>query len=473
MRPRAQITAALAALVATGIAAGPAEAGGTLTPVPGHLVATVQQLAGPAFAGSGLAWATPAPGGGYTVTVMNAGGVRKQHVFAAGNSGDEIREALSASADQVAFAVSVSRCADESACKYMQYEQVESSVYAGPIGEPLALRGCAGPVEIEQSVDVEGTVLAAFDSCSGGAKVRDLAAPSDVPWRVYPSAGQVRIAGHYVATSLHVGGYDADHTTVAVYDLRSGDQVYRLDPPTGPVGVDIQDDGTLVLERPVQGSGGGPSRYELYSATPAQPTPHPVASIDNAGKVRLVSGRIAVRDGDTFRVFDLAGNQLAATPASDAIGDFDFDGSRLAFGLQPCEVAAIATWDLDGQAPALPPGRCPRARLTRHTAVADLSRRTIRLEVRCPAQPALGCSGDWYARFPNEGAYTYEVALAPGEGRTLKFRLFKRTACRLARNASERATVHLGPDGTRRPAAAGRYQRVRVRVTGKPRGCRP
>jgi hypothetical protein len=456
---------------ACGVVAAPATAGGTLTPVDGHRIAYSQGLTGPAFAGSGLAWATPArpSRGGFTVTVASGGRLTERHVPV---SSGLVSTALAASAEEVAFAVSVSSCADESACKYMQYEQIESSVFAAPLGERLEFRQCSSPPEIQPAVDLEGTLLAAVDGCAGGASVRDLAAGSDEPWRVYPSAGRARIAGHFLAVNLHSGGYDDAHTTIAVYDLRSGEQAYKLDPPAGSLAFDVQRDGAIAFERAVAGPG-GTLAHELDMASIAQPVARRVAALDAAGDVRIASGRVAVLDGGMFRVFDLDGAPVAATSALDAVGSFDFDGDRMAFGVQPCEVAAIATWDLEGDAPALLAGRCPWARLASRVGVADLRRRTLRVEVRCPATPALGCSGGWHARFGEDGLYSSRwVALDPGEATTLRVRLSKRRVCALARSHGGRATVYLAPVYTRRPAAAGHDQPLTVRVAGKPRGCK-
>ena len=468
--------ALLIALGACGLTAGPAAAVGTLTPVDAHLVAGLHHLAGPSFAGEGVAWATPRwPRFGYKVSVAAGGEVRSRNVFALGGNPDapeQINEALAASPDEVAFLVNVTRCARPD-CRYAIYVPVQSALFAGPLGRPLDFRQCGGADESEQSADLEGTTLAYFNGCTGAATVRDIAADPDVPWREYPSAGRVRIAGHYLAVNLYPGDGDFDEASkaIAVYDLRSGDQLYKLDQVPRVRAFDIQDDGTVAFERMIDAAD-GPRTYELDWASIEEPAPHPVAPVGLPGEVRITGGHIAVRDGDLFRVLDLGGTELAATPAHDAIGSFDFDGHRLAFGLQPCEVTAIATWDLKGTAPGFPAGRCPRARLIGRVGVADLGRRRARVHVRCPAMPALGCSGDWFAQFPDSGHYVHFVALAPGERATLRLPLLRPNVCRLARHDGGKVTIYLGADSTRRRAVKLHGELIVLKTVGRARGCR-
>lgn len=172
-----------------------------------------------------------------------------------------------------------------------------------------------------------------------------------------------------------------------------------------------------------------------------------------------------------LRVYDLAGHELASTPAVETSGDIDFDGSAVVFATQPYALAAVTTWDLAGPPPALPAGRCPGATLVRRRALADLKRRLLIVRVHCPATPALGCGGGWEARVRGRGAAIW-TALRPDETATLHIPLDGTTACMLARHPVASGTIFLGAEYTLRPEAHARAAAFRLRITGGAGACR-
>src|SRR4051812_21118743 len=115
--------------------AGPAAAGGTLTPLDAELVAGAQHPSRPPFAGTGVAWATQSDfKGGYDVSVLRDGDLVTKHLdtFA---SGIETDESFAASADAAALAVKVTGC-DGPDCR-SGTRVASSTVFAGPLGQPL------------------------------------------------------------------------------------------------------------------------------------------------------------------------------------------------------------------------------------------------------------------------------------------------------------------------------------------------
>jgi hypothetical protein len=467
---------ALAALCCS-LHAAAAQAGGTLTRVGTHMVAGIDHVAGPAFAGSGFAWATPAEkNDGYVVGLLRDGTYSSQHLKAGGsdaNAGVE-RTAigLAASADTYAFGVDVQSCHDESGCKYQFYDQVESKLFAGPLGQAPTFTACGGGgYEPHESIDLDGQTVAYLDGCARRAAVRDLSGDPDAASQLYPVRDQVRLAGSYLAVSTGDEVTEQYPESVVVYNWRTGETLYEVKPPGGVASFDLRDDGTLAFTRAAEG---GPSA--LLWASPQEPAEHKIATVDAPlGDVRIAGSRVAVRDARLFRVFELDGREVASTSAGDAVGTtFDFDGGRLVFAAEPCEALWMETWDLARGAPSLPAGRCPHARPASGRAVVHLDTRRVHVAVTCPASPALGCSGSWGAQvLPLTTSYYSEnVALAPGETRTLRFALLRSEACAYARGRVRRTILRLAPGFTRRrPARGGPGRLTKVRIVGRAQGC--
>lgn len=463
----------LAALLVAGafdvlIAPG-ATAGGTLTPLTARIPPYLT-IAGPAFSGSAIAWATPGPRGRFDLTVDRGGSLASQHVDTSASANKLVATEFAASATHAALAVNVQTCSGSYAwCKYMNYSLDESEVFAGALGQPLALRDCGGNNEGVgvESLDLSGSVLAYRDGCAHGVVVRDFAAAPETPYKVFPANHLVRLAGPYLA----VDSYDSSRgaVRVTVYDWRSGQVVYGVE---GSAPFDIQDDGTVVLET------GTALHSTLAWASPSQPSAHPFAHVPPID-VRIAHGKVAVRTAtaakaaDGFVVFDLAGRQLALAPAADAVASFDLANDRLVYATQPCEVTGIATWDLGSPPPTFAPGSCPAARAS--SAVADLRHRQLQVPVRCPSTPPLGCLGSWSAVLyrPRSNILRGRAdALGPGEVTTLRLRLSRSQACAFARRRVRRTTIRLGSSNTRRPDVHSHPVRLRVRTVGRARGCR-
>lgn len=140
--------------------------------------------AGPAFAGDGIVWATQRlGGGGFDVTLDRGGSLETEDVPTTARTKrltNTLDAEIAASSTHTALAVAIDRCTDASGCKYGDYETVEADVFAGPLAQPLTLRGCAGGVTEAgggfESMDMSASVLAYLDGYAGGAVVRDLAA---------------------------------------------------------------------------------------------------------------------------------------------------------------------------------------------------------------------------------------------------------------------------------------------------------
>jgi hypothetical protein len=457
------------------VSAGPAAAGGTISVLPDRVQPGLRHVAGPAFAGESIAYAVPNGRDGFTLNVRRPDGtVTSQHLDARGGGpiGDwEFEDdALAASPERIALAESLVTCHDESGCKYKFYDSIESNVIAGPLGGPFAFRGCSN---LENpAVDASGAAIAYFDDCAGGAVVRDPTAPPETASRVFPSYGyeDVRIAGPYLAVDTR----DEPGTVViTVYDWRSGDEVFHVSGAFGLTSFDVQDDGTLVFTS--QDVSDGYNSSEVFWASRAHPTPHHVTrKAALMGPIRVTDGKVAVLAAKGVKVFALDGTKLAETPGGAPFAGFDFDGRRLAYVDQPCEVAAIVVWDLSGSAPGMPPGDCPAARGGGSKGVVDLSHRNLGLPLRCPARPPLGCGGYWAAQFntkPAAQAFGKWVDLKPGEERTIRFRFSQKTACRLVGVRSRRATIDLGaPYYAQRHGEAG-SARFKLRSVGRARGC--
>src|SRR5690349_21765853 len=105
------------AMLAAG--AGPAAAGGTLSPLSAHIQPGVRHVGGPAFAGDAVAYALPNGRDGFAIRLRDATGDRQAQKVVANGGGplgfwDTEYDTLAASPEAVAFADILITCHDES-----------------------------------------------------------------------------------------------------------------------------------------------------------------------------------------------------------------------------------------------------------------------------------------------------------------------------------------------------------------------
>ena len=434
-----RLTASLVALLGL-VVASPAYAAATVAPIRSPFIG------GPVFAGERIAWAAPATGGGYDVNTQepDGSGVVTQHVPAPGvppRSASLLR--LEASGQRVGLGIDAFRC-EVSDCHTMVTEPSYRGRLSAPPGQPLQPVGsgctsrddCAGPHYCRSTplVDVYADAMA-YSSCAATLVVHDFAPGASPVEREFSDADQGRLAGSMAAARLPaavLGGHDQ----VAVRNWRTGAELYRFEIAYQ---FDVQDDGKLAFIRQVPHP--HTTRYEIDWASPSEPVPHPVATVDDPVSVlRIAGNRIAFMVGDgllgqpNLQVRSLDGTLVASAPANASAGGLDFDGTRATWAEEPCKIVSILTWDLPGAAPSVP-HNCPPARaLTRRARIAHHHK--LRLKLSCMPDPRLGCTGDVTVtaltkahHHPRQVLAKNLYSLDPGIKRTLKLGLGKRRFC--------------------------------------------
>ena len=271
--------------------------------------------------------------------------------------------------------------------------QSDYRLRAGPVqgGAPPLLFMCGG----NHPYDLDGDRIAYLgDDCtektSGqGARivVRNLAASGAPVVGSFPMTEQpntIDLAGEYVAVS----GFFQRPPELRVYDAGSGAVVYKLNHNFAQYS--MQSDGKLAVAHPAEL---GECRIEWFS--PAEPVAHRLDTCPR-GRVRMAGDRIAVDrlDGGTssLDVVSLNGDRRSVTffDPPGALSGFDWDGSRLAYGVQGCVRSDDTLWveDLVGSDPPVVEGGACTATIDTKTARAD-RKGLVRLRVTCPD----GCAG--------------------------------------------------------------------------------
>jgi hypothetical protein len=263
------------------------------------------------------------------------------------------------------------------------------SLRAGPVGAPLPeIYACAG----SHAFDVDGGRIAYVDGCgSGGGPnspvvVRDLTAPNapvihNVP--VTGTTGGIRLAGQHLAISRIVG----DNVEVGVHDLGAGSEAYKAAADSTLLA--LQADGKLLVRETV----GSSCRLAWYSK--AEPVPHRIEVCPVEG-VRFAADRIALgreTGGSAVSIDLMTLDGQSTTAASFAAGSllngFDFDGTRLGYGVAGCSSPEDRVYidDLTGPPPPTEGGPCPASISKSSVRSTSSGKVTVRFE--CPG----GCSG--------------------------------------------------------------------------------
>jgi hypothetical protein len=421
----------LAALLVLLVAAGPASAVGTLATQDLR-----RAIDGPLFAGDRVVWATDTPrGGGIDIHSAAPDGSAHERWNIAGPTGhlglyDYF--GLGASAERLAAGLNIYGCGFS--CKSQIDEQRYNELLSAPLGQMPEELG-PGPCAFGRyfpEIDISGNAVA-YSCGSARVTVRDFSPPAGAPESyefldgspALPGGSAPRIAGAHLVVR--------EGTVLVMRRWRDGAEELRFETLGNYDSFDVQPDGKMAFTAPHEGG-----RWVMW-ASPSSPEPTPIAPIGSAGRVRIASDLVAIGGGQSAEVRRLDGSVVAASPKA-ALGDFD--GARLTWAAKPCAVLAIATWDLEGEPPAMPDGVCPLGAL-RSPTLRTVSNefglvQAVAVELTCRPQPALGCAGGLKlhgrdGRKPPLHSvvdYAYgEYRLAPGETGTFVMPYGKRRIC--------------------------------------------
>lgn len=336
---------------------------------------------------------------------------------------------------------------------------LSTGAHGGPLAE---IERCERGLSL---FDLQGQALAYVD-CSDRVVVRDFTPGASLPVRAL--TGPLRNDGY---NSLAVAGrfvaFRDSEQSIAVYDWTTDALVYRT-PATRENSLadfDLQADGTLATSfvgPDAPGCANGVA--EWYS--PSQPFPHalPVRPCGWAGRpqgsnseIRIAGDRIAVVTGAgadrLLTLASLSGERSDVAhlgPAGMQVGDFDFDGSHVAYALRDCEGGAYLL--RESAAPSTlrrEKSECP-VRIRSRRVAAGRARRSVRVSLACSA----GCAGRVEIRArPRRGSRSRRLG-------SREFRLPVSSRC-AARGG--RVTIPLSRSGRRALRSGGRLS-ARLRV---------
>ena len=447
------LLSALALLLAF---AAPAHADGTL-----FARGADPPAAPPRLAGDRVVWATHSEAGFGLHVAGHDGSQAASHTIGTPDHGYYSLLQLAASPARMAVSLYERDCAGY--CNLEPSETLFRGTLSAPLGEPPArLDPECQSIDETPRVDVWEDVVAYRDACSHRTVVRDLAAPPGEPRAFeYPEALAIQVAGPYLLTR--------EGDALILREWRTGAERFRLD--RIPTNWALQADGKVGLVRSSKAD-----TYVLWRSAD-DPREHLVAADVEPGILMADDMLVLSPRGGGIAVRRLDGSLVAE---SRTARQHDFDGRRLAWSHRPCALLGILTWDLEGEAPEMPPGRCPLAGNRRTELTADFSRfspperryGTTPALIECPPGPRLGCIGRVRlvapdARPGRKG--TVEMAkgfyaMAPGETREVELAFGKRRIC-IARRGALRPTLEIHA-AARDGVGEERLKRRRVRLRG-------
>lgn len=427
----------MVAVLALGLTAPAAHAGGRLIDVGAHLVA------GPVLAGDDIAWVGLDRRGWFAQRITPGGASPKQRL----NAPRDAYATLAADSGWIAVGFEDGYCpAATQGCKY-GYGFVttrDAFLLAEPGGSfhasagcwsKRACAGCPSDLSLGMRAELDGDTFAEQRTCDFALHVHDLAGGTE---RKFPDLASDAaygrtwaLAGDYVAYRRD-RGYETP-TALDVVNWRTGVRAYEVG--TDASEPDVRADGVTSFR-----DGGG-----LDWASPSSPTAHDIVRDSVMAGPVLAGDRVAYApvpprnpDGPepwrgTVRVLALDGSAPISTPAPWLFGDnleatLDSDGRRAVWFSRPCAAFAIVEWDLHGAAPVHDVKRCPAPALARRVSVARDGRYPLRLQC---GMTVAGCGG-WISPEPRAapeiGRNRY-YNLSPRERVAYRFRLPRRLAC--------------------------------------------
>jgi hypothetical protein len=409
--------AAALAVAALAVLAFAAPAGAAVTQLPTGVPVGALELAG-----QSVVFASPGAGTGRVMRAdPGAPPTQLAQFTVPGDDDDECCSTyfstdFSASATQVAFSSFYEA--------YVKGSLAQSNyrLSAGSLqGTPAQLFDCG----LNHPYDVDGDRIAYLgDDCTEktpglGARVvvRNLAAQGAPVVASFPMTEQpntLDLAGDHVALS----GFFTKPPELRVYDLDTSAVAYTLNHNFAHYS--LQADGKVAVAHPKEL---GECRVEWFSK--AQPVAHRI-EVCPRGQVRMAGDRIAIDrlDGTTSSLdviaLDGAARSVTFFQPPGALTGFDWDGSRLAYGVQGCVRAddAIFVEDLTSDPPVVEGGPCS-ATIDTKTARAD-RKGLLRVRVSCPE----GCTGalDLYQGKNTVNRRTAAVSIRSGS-KTIPIRL--------------------------------------------------
>ena len=277
----------------------------------------------------------------------------------------------------------------------------------------------------------------------------------------------VSAAGPYIAWN---GQTPTGGLPIVVWNRVVGAEAYRV-ASTGIGRWAIQADGTFVGLRFVPAAG-----CELVWASIAEPVLHssPSASCLMWSRLRLAAGRIVYRQDTTLVSRTLDGPETVVARGVSPTSGFDFDGTRIAYGVPGCASDTIVVRDLtDGEPPAAPPRDC-RAILASRTVRIPVGR-LARLELTCPD----GCRGTvrvFGQRAKKSGGIltvpllVLPIRAAPGQRVTVAGRVAHAAVAKLGCRAAYEGNVQLEIRKASGLSTSDGLKRVRL-VLDRQQGC--
>ena len=241
---------------------------------------------------------------------------------------------LDADATTVALSTYARMCdpPDHGCMKYQREAPTRFTLHAGPLAGPLSSLTARCILRVETGGGGSG------GDCGAGFEVNE----ADGTRREYEGTEsarfQGRLAGDVVALRRSPG--------VVVLRRSTGEELLRVAEPLGAF--DVAADGTVayILD------GGRPAW-----SSPSDPAVHPLPG-GPATDLVLAGDRVALRSKtgrfSRFTTVGLADGRIRASFDSNAtVGDFDYDGRRVAFVRRPCTKGEIRVWDSEGPPPRL------------------------------------------------------------------------------------------------------------------------
>jgi hypothetical protein len=201
-------------------------------------------------------------------------------------------------------------------------------------------------------------------------------------------ATTLRVAGRLLAYRRNPSGGEGP-ASVAIYDIDTGQELYRVSLPPEEATFDLQSDGTLVVA--------DPTSCTATVSTIAQPSPHPLG-VPACKVQRVLDGRALLVVPGQGRDRQLEWTSLrepSLHPVED-LGDegvleqapADMDATNVVYTQASCWVAKVyLTSLLEPGAPPPAPSTCP---ISAPSGVATLTSKTLRVRLHCP----LGCEGN-------------------------------------------------------------------------------